>query len=131
MYMVFTRWLRSRWSILILTTICAAFSGAYMSVRSEAENLAFPSMINLWLNGMYAVVYSYTPLAVDAESRGVATGAPMALGRMASLGAPFIATFSDVITSAPLWVAYAAFIDIGLAALASPIDTIAYKEEKK
>lgn len=52
----------------------------------------------------------------------------MAIGRLSSLSAPFIATFADTSTSAPLWVACAAFILIGLAAIASPLDTEAFKE---
>ncbi|EXA30562.1 hypothetical protein FOVG_18087 [Fusarium oxysporum f. sp. pisi HDV247] len=43
---------------------------------------------------------------------------------MVSLSAPFIATFSDVTTSAPIWVACASFLAIGVIAMVLPVDTM-------
>ena len=58
MYMVSTRWLRSRISIAITGVACAAFSAAFTTVRTEGQNLAFSSMINFWLNALYAIIFS-------------------------------------------------------------------------
>jgi hypothetical protein len=42
-----------------LTALCAAaFAGAFTTVRSEADNIAFSSMIGFWQNAFYAVLYS-------------------------------------------------------------------------
>lgn len=58
MYMVSTRWLRSRISMAITAAACVAFSGAFTTVKTMGQNLAFSSMINFSLNALYAVIYS-------------------------------------------------------------------------
>lgn len=58
MWMMSHKWFLSRKTLLITALICAAFSGAFTSVRNSAQNLAFSCMINFWLNATYAVVYS-------------------------------------------------------------------------
>jgi MFS family permease len=117
--------------MLLTGIICAAFSGAFTSVRTAGENLAFSSMINFSLNALYAIVYSYTPQVLEVQNRGLGTGVLMATGRMASLSAPFIATFADVTTSAPIWVACACFLAIGLIAMVLPVDTMPYVSKSR
>ncbi|KAJ9144149.1 Major facilitator superfamily transporter [Pleurostoma richardsiae] len=129
MYMVSYRHLRSRRSILLTGAACAAFSGAFTSVRTAGQNLAFSCMINFWLNALYAIVYSYTPQALSVENRGLGNGLLMAVGRLASLSAPFIATFADVTTSAPIWVSCGCYIVIGLVALVLPVDTVPFGDD--
>ncbi|KAM0546949.1 hypothetical protein ACHAPJ_010609 [Fusarium lateritium] len=127
--LVSSRWFKSRRSMLLTGIICAAFSGAFTSVRTAAQNLAFSSMINFSLNALYAIVYSYTPQVLEVQNRGLGTGLLMAVGRMASLSAPFIATFADVTTSAPIWVACACFLAIGIIAMVLPVDTMPYSSK--
>ena len=50
----------------------------------------------------------------------------MGVGRAASLSAPFIATFADVTTSAPIWVSCGCYIIIGSLALVLPVDTVPF-----
>lgn len=68
----------------------------------------------------------YTPQALHVENRGLGNGLLMAVGRLASLSAPFIATFADVTTSAPIWVSCACYIVIGLVAISLPVDTVPF-----
>lgn len=58
MYMVSTRRLRSRISMAITAAACVAFSGAFTTVKTMGQNLAFSSMVNFWLNALYAVIYA-------------------------------------------------------------------------
>lgn len=58
MAMIATPWLKSRRSIAVAALACAAFSGAFTSVKNEAQNLAFSCMINFWLNALYGIVYA-------------------------------------------------------------------------
>lgn len=58
MWMVTVRWFRSRRSMSAMAFICAVFCAAFTLVRTEAQNLAFSSMINFWLNALYGIVYS-------------------------------------------------------------------------
>ncbi|KAH7126065.1 putative sugar transporter [Dactylonectria macrodidyma] len=126
MYMVSLKLFKSKKSLFIMACICTAFSGAFTTVRTSGQNLAFSSMINFSLNGLYAIIYSYTPLALNVEHRGLGAGFLMALGRLSSLSAPFIATFSDVTTPAPIWVSCGCYIAIGLIALVLPVDTATF-----
>ncbi|EMT65609.1 Putative MFS-type transporter PB1E7.08c [Fusarium odoratissimum] len=128
--LVSSRYFKSKRSMLLTGVICAAFSGAFTSARTAAQNLAFSCMINFSLNALYAIVYSYTPQVLQVQNRGLGMGLLMAVGRMASLSAPFIATFADVTTSAPIWVACACFLAIGLIAMALPADTRPYVSKK-
>lgn len=44
---------------MALAALCAAaFAGAFTTVRSEASNLAFSSMLGFWQNAFYAVLYA-------------------------------------------------------------------------
>lgn len=58
MWMVSNKWLRSRKSMMITGAACTAFSGAFSSVSSPGENLAFSPMITFSLNSLYAIIYS-------------------------------------------------------------------------
>ncbi|KXH45104.1 hypothetical protein CSIM01_01233 [Colletotrichum simmondsii] len=95
MWMVSNNWLRSRKSLVLTGAACAAFSAAFTSVKTQSQNLAFSCMISFWLNAMYAIIYAYTPQALSVENRGLGNGLLMAVGRLASLSSPFIATFAD------------------------------------
>lgn len=45
---------------MAITALCAAaFAGAFTSVRNEASNLAFSSLLGFWQNAFYAILYSY------------------------------------------------------------------------
>ncbi|KAL3296033.1 synaptic vesicle transporter SV2 (major facilitator superfamily) [Colletotrichum asianum] len=125
-WMVSNKWLRSCKSLVFMGAACAAFAGAFTSVKNPAEILAFSSMVDFWLNATYAIIYAYTPQALNVENRGLGNGLLMAVGRFASLSAPFIATYSDVTTSAPIWVACACFAAIGLIGLVLPVDTVPF-----
>jgi hypothetical protein len=52
----------------------------------------------------------------------------MAMGRTSSLSAPFIATFGDVTSPVPIFVACGCFVVIGLIGLALPVDSVPYSE---
>jgi len=52
----------------------------------------------------------------------------MAFGRLASLSAPFIATYADVTSSAPIFVSCALYAAIGFVALVLPTDTTGFNE---
>lgn len=50
---------------MALTALCAAsFAGAFTSVRTEAGNIAFSSMINFWQNAFYGILYAYVEYSI-------------------------------------------------------------------
>ncbi|KAL3490022.1 major facilitator superfamily domain-containing protein [Aspergillus germanicus] len=119
-YLVSVRKLKHQWSLFITSCICAVFAGLFTQVRTEAQNIAFSSMVNLWLNALYAVIYAYTPASLETKHRGVGCGMLMACGRLVSISSPFIATFGDLTSGVPLWISCAMYVGMGLIGLALP-----------
>ncbi|KAL2816972.1 major facilitator superfamily domain-containing protein [Aspergillus granulosus] len=119
-YLVRFRKLQHQGALLITSCICAIFAGLFTQVRTEAQNVAFSSMVNFWLNALYAVIYAYTPASLETKHRGIGCGMLMACGRLVSISAPFIATFGDVTSGVPLWISTAMYVGMGLLGLALP-----------
>ncbi|OAL43411.1 sugar transporter [Pyrenochaeta sp. DS3sAY3a] len=115
---------------MAITALCAAaFAGAFTSVRSEGSNIAFSSLLGFWQNAFYGILYSYTPEVLPTAHRGSGCGLTLALGRIASLSSPFIATFSDLNTSAPIWVCLGLYVVIAITALCLPYEPKHFSEE--
>lgn len=53
----------------------------------------------------------------------------MASGRLASLTAPFIATFADVTSPVPLFVSCGLYVVMGMIGLLLPLDTAGFDHE--
>ncbi|KAE8153359.1 major facilitator superfamily domain-containing protein [Aspergillus avenaceus] len=103
-FLVNIRLLGRRRSMAITAIFTAAFAGGFTSVRTEGANIAFSSMVNFGQHAFYSILYSYTPEVMPTAHRGTGCGLAMACGRTASLACPFIATFTDLKTSIPIWV---------------------------
>ncbi|KAH7405625.1 sugar transporter [Phaeosphaeria sp. MPI-PUGE-AT-0046c] len=115
---------------MAITALCAAaFAGAFTSVRSEASNIAFSSLLGFWQNAFYAILYSYTPEVLPTAHRGTGCGLTLALGRVASLSSPFIATFSDLNTSAPIWVCLGLYVVIAITAVSLPYEPKRFQKD--
>lgn len=56
-YLVRLPILGRRRTITLTACACAVFAGAFTTVKTEAQNVGFSSMINFFLNAMYGVVY--------------------------------------------------------------------------
>lgn len=112
-----------------MAIVTAAFAGAFTSVQSESQNLAFSCMISFWQNGFYAILYAYTPEVMPTAHRGTGCGLAMAMGRTASLSAPFIATFGDVASSVPIWVCMALYFVMAGVSLVLPYEPKHFTEE--
>ncbi|KAE8361094.1 major facilitator superfamily domain-containing protein [Aspergillus caelatus] len=121
-FLVQVPFLGRRRSMTLTACACAAFAGAFTTVKNESQNLAFSGMINFWLNALYGIIYGYTPEVMPDAYRGIGCGLTLACGRIASLSAPFIATFGDVTTSVPIWVCCAFFVVIGVVSLVLPFE---------
>ncbi|KAF3010373.1 hypothetical protein E8E14_010022 [Neopestalotiopsis sp. 37M] len=129
MIMVAVPWLRSRRSIAITACLCAVFSGVFTIVANEAQNLAFSCLTGFWLNALYSIIYSYTPQALSTENRGFGNGLLMACGRLASLTAPFIATFADVTSPVPLFVSCGMYVVMGIIGILLSFETSGFGQE--
>ncbi|PKY07927.1 putative sugar transporter [Aspergillus campestris IBT 28561] len=121
-YLVQTRLLGRRRSITVTAWICAIFAGVFTTVKNEAQNLAFSSLINFWLNAMYGVIYGYTPEVMPDAYRAIGCGLTLACARLASLTSPFITTWGDVYSSVPIFVCCGLFVAIGFVSLVLPFE---------
>ncbi|KAF5013019.1 hypothetical protein FDECE_966 [Fusarium decemcellulare] len=117
---------------MALTALCAAaFCGGFTTVRTEGSNIAFSSMISFWQNAFYAILYAYTPEVMPTAYRGTGCGLALAAGRIASLSAPFIATFGDLSTSVPIWVLVGLYGVIAAIASVLPFEPKNFTEEER
>ncbi|KAI0170360.1 sugar transporter [Pestalotiopsis sp. NC0098] len=124
-------WLGRRRAMAVTAICAAAFCGGFTTVRNEAGNVAFSSMISFWQNAFYAILYSYTPEVMPTAYRGTGCGLTLAFGRIASLSAPFIATYGDLSTSVPIWVLVGVYGLIAIVAACLPFEPKHFKEEDR
>ncbi|KAJ6098915.1 sugar transporter [Penicillium canescens] len=117
-----TSFLGRRRTISVTAFACAIFAGAFTTVKNESQNLAFSCMINFWLNALYGVIYGYTPEVMPDKYRATGCGLALACGRVASLSAPFIATWGNVYTSVPIFVCCGLFVAMGVVSLVLPFE---------
>lgn len=73
--------------------------------------------------------YSYTPEVLPTAHRGTGCGLTLAAGRLASLSSPFIATYADLNTSAPIWVCLALYVTIACIAVILPYEPKNFSED--
>lgn len=86
--------------------------------------------VSQWSLGIEAVLVlitdlcSYTPEVLPDKHRAIGCGLTLACGRVASLTAPFIATWGNVYTSVPIFVCCGLFVVIGIVSLVLPFEPI-------
>lgn len=61
--------------------------------------------------------------------RGTGCGLTLACGRIASLASPFIATYSDVTTTVPIWIVLGLYALIAVVAAVLPFEPQRYTSE--
>lgn len=118
-----------RRSMAICALCAAAFAGAFTSVRTSGANIAFSSMLGFWQNAFYGVLYAYTPESLPTAHRGTGCGLVLVAGRIASLSSPFIATYTDLTTSVPIWICLGLYVAIAIIAVSLPFEPRHMAEE--
>ncbi|KAG8730101.1 hypothetical protein FRC12_020496 [Ceratobasidium sp. 428] len=92
-------------------------------VGNEAGVLGFNCASALTQNAMYGVLYAYTPEVFPAPHRGTGDAICSAINRILGLMAPIIATYGDLNSNAPLFVAASLFLVTSVLMLFLPIET--------
>jgi hypothetical protein len=91
--------------------------------------LVGPILVFASLKLLLMLFLRYTPQALSTENRGFGNGLLMACGRLASLTAPFIATFADVTSPVPLFVSCGMYVVMGIIGLLLPFETSGFGQE--
>ncbi|KAG8681121.1 hypothetical protein FRC08_015825, partial [Ceratobasidium sp. 394] len=105
------------------TCLTGIFLFLFTQAKNEAGVLGFNCASSLAQNAMYGVLYAYTPEVFPAPHRGTGDAICFAVNRILGLMAPIIATYGDLTTNAPLFVASSLFIVTSLLMLFLPIET--------
>ncbi|KAF8512504.1 MFS general substrate transporter [Gautieria morchelliformis] len=104
-----------------------ALTGIFLFLFTTATNqtgvLAYSCVTSLTQNAMYGVLYAYTPEVFPAPHRGTADAVCSAFNRVTGLMAPIIATYGDLNTSVPVFVAASLFLVAASLMLFLPIET--------
>lgn len=105
------------------TCLTGIFLFLFTQAKNEAGVLGFNCATALTQNAMYGVLYAYTPEVFPAPHRGTGDALCSALNRLLGIMAPIIATYGDLTTNAPLFVAASLFIVTSVLMLFLPIET--------
>ncbi|KEF51730.1 uncharacterized protein A1O9_12067 [Exophiala aquamarina CBS 119918] len=121
-FLVQLKFLGRRRSMTVTACCAAAFAIAFTTAKTEAQNIAFSSMINFWQNAYYGILYAYTPEVMPLSNRGTGCGMAVAFGRLASITSPLVAIYGNTSTSAPLWVCCGLYFAMAAVALFLPFE---------
>lgn len=112
-----------KFAMAISTCMTGIFLFLFTQAKNEAAVLGFNCASTLTQNAMYGVLYAYTPEVFPAPHRGTGDAICSAINRITGLMAPIIATYGDLTTNAPLFVAASLFLVTSLLMLFLPIET--------
>ncbi|ELU40770.1 membrane transporter [Rhizoctonia solani AG-1 IA] len=114
-----------KFAMAISTCLTGVFLFLFTQAKNEAGVLGFNCASTLTQNAMYGVVslYAYTPEVFPAPHRGTGDAICSAINRITGLMAPIIATYGDLTSNAPLFVAASLFLVTSLLMLFLPIET--------
>lgn len=107
--LVEVRFLGRRYTMVIGALLTMTFLFAYTTVRTSAQNLIFNCIISVCLNIYYGTLYAYTPEVLPAAHRGTGNAITVASNRIMGIVAAFIASYSDLKSSAPIYVCAGSF----------------------
>ncbi|QRV89820.1 major facilitator superfamily transporter [Ceratobasidium sp. AG-Ba] len=105
------------------TCLTGIFLFLFTQAKNSAGVLGFNCASALTQNAMYGVLYAYTPEVFPAPHRGTGDAICSAVNRILGLMAPIIATYGDLTSNAPLFVAASLFIVTSLLMMFLPIET--------
>ncbi|KAG8730092.1 hypothetical protein FRC12_020507, partial [Ceratobasidium sp. 428] len=105
------------------TCLTGIFLFLFTQAKNEAGVLGFNCASALTQNAMYGVLYAYTPEVFPAPHRGTGDAICSAINRILGLMAPIIATYGDLTSNAPLFVAASLFLVTSVLMLFLPIET--------
>ncbi|KAH7341696.1 major facilitator superfamily domain-containing protein [Rhizoctonia solani] len=112
-----------KFAMAISTCLTGIFLFLFTQAKNEAGVLGFNCASALTQNAMYGVLFAYTPEVFPAPHRGTGDAICSAVNRITGLMAPIIATYGDITTNAPLFVAASLFLVTSLVMLLLPIET--------
>ncbi|KAF8753288.1 MFS general substrate transporter [Rhizoctonia solani] len=105
-----------KFAMAISTCLTGVFLFLFTQAKNEAGVLGFNCASTLTQNAMYGVVF-------PAPHRGTGDAICSAINRITGLMAPIIATYGDLTSNAPLFVAASLFLVTSLLMLFLPIET--------
>ncbi|CAE6379903.1 unnamed protein product [Rhizoctonia solani] len=115
-----------KFAMAISTCLTGVFLFLFTQAKNEAGVLGFNCASTLTQNAMYGVLYAYTPEVFPAPHRGTGDAICSAINRITGLMAPIIATYGDLTSNAPLFVAASLFLVTSLLMLFLPIEASGY-----
>lgn len=121
-FLVDLKHLGRKGTLCVLLILTGVFLFASTTAKSSNQLLGWNCAFNFCSNSMYGVLYAYTPEVFPSKIRGTAMGLASSANRILGVMSPIIANFSDLTTSAPIFVSGALFIASGLLVLFFPYE---------
>ncbi|KAF8526272.1 MFS general substrate transporter [Hysterangium stoloniferum] len=112
-----------KFAMMLSTALTGIFLFLFTTATTQSGILAYSCVTSLTQNAMYGVLYAYTPEVFPAPHRGTADALCSAFNRLTGLMSPIIATYGNLNTPVPIFVAASLFLVASILMLLLPIET--------
>ncbi|KAI9801584.1 MAG: hypothetical protein M1825_003263 [Sarcosagium campestre] len=121
-YLVQTKFLGRRGTLATGSLLTGIFLFGYTQVKTPQQNLGIVCAISVVSNIFYGTLYAYTPEILPSAHRATGSGLAVGVNRVMGIIAIIVASYSDVTTTAPLFICAALFFLLTLTVLALPFE---------
>ena len=121
-YLVQSKLLGRRGALAIGAALTGAFLFGFTQITTPTQNLGLVCAISVVSNIFYGTLYAYTPEILPTAHRATGSGLAVAANRVMGIFAIVIASYSDVETTAPVFICAALFFLLAVASALLPLE---------
>ena len=111
-------------TMAIAALLTGIFLFLFTTSTDPAFQLAFSSVVAFFQNGMYGVLFSYSPESFPAPNRGTGSGIASFLNRLAGICAPIVAAQGSIEDpKVPIYISGSLILVSFVAMICLPIET--------
>ncbi|KAI9795937.1 MAG: hypothetical protein M1833_006585 [Piccolia ochrophora] len=121
-YLVETRLLGRRGTLAVGSLLTMIFLFGYTQVKTPGQNLGIVCSISVVSNIFYSTLYAYTPEILPSAHRATGSGLAVGVNRVMGIVAILVASYSDVTTTAPIYICASLFLVLTIATLVLPFE---------
>lgn len=121
-YLVQTKLLGRRGALVVGAVLTGIFLFGYTQIKTPTQNLGVVCAISVVSNIFYGTLYAYTPEILPSAHRATGSGLAVAANRIMGVIAIIVASYSDVETTAPLFICAALFFLLALVSALLPFE---------
>ena len=121
-YLVQTKLFGRRGALVLGALLTGIFLFGYTQVKTPQQNLGVVCAISVVSNIFYGTLYAYTPEILPSAHRATGSGLAVAANRIMGVIAIVVASYSNVETTAPLFIGAALFFLLAFTSALLPLE---------